>query len=177
MKPPKILETPRLRLRPPVLDDAAAIFTKYAHDREVTKYLMWRPHQNLEETKDFLRRCLAVWEHGPAFPWVITRKEDHQLLGMIEIRLEGFKAEVGYVLAKPYWNQGYITEAVQAMVDWALKQKEIYRVAAFCDVENLASARVMEKVGMQKEGVLGRWVMHPNRSNKPRDCYCYAICK
>ena len=68
-----------------------------------------------------------------------------------------------------------MTEAARVIVDWVLKQEGIYRVWAFCDVENLASARVLEKVGMQKEGVLRRWMIHPNVSDEPRDCYCYAI--
>ncbi len=68
-----------------------------------------------------------------------------------------------------------MTEAVKAIVDWVLKQESIHRVWAFCDVENLASARVLEKVGMQREGVLRRWMIHPNVSDEPRDCYCYAI--
>ena len=50
----------------------------------------------------------------------------------------------------------------------------MYRVYAYCDVENLASARVMEKAGMSFEGVLRRWGVHPNRSSEPRDCRCYA---
>ncbi|WP_281063347.1 GNAT family N-acetyltransferase [Leptolyngbya sp. Cla-17] len=68
-------------------------------------------------------------------------------------------------------------EAMQVLTNWALGQDEIYGVWAFCDVENAASARVMEKVGMQREGMLKRWFIHPNISKEPRDCYCYAISK
>src|SRR5215831_19227433 len=70
-----------------------------------------------------------------------------------------------------------ITEAVKSIVDWALKQREIYRVWSVCDVDNVGSARVMEKVGMQKEGILRRWSVHPSISPEPRDAYCYAITK
>jgi len=72
---------------------------------------------------------------------------------------------------------GYMTEAVAGIIDWALKQESVYRVWAVCDVENLASAQVLEKAGMQREGILRRWTMHPNRSDEPRDCYCCAITK
>jgi RimJ/RimL family protein N-acetyltransferase len=160
-----------------MLDDALAIFTQYAQDAEITKYLPWRSHQTLDVTHDFLQRCLTVWEQGTAFPWVITQKEDGRLLGMIELRIRGHLADLGYVVARQYWGQGFASEATKAVVDWALAQSEIYRVWAVCDVENQASARVLEKVGMQLEGRLRRWSIHPNISETPRDCWCYAKVK
>jgi RimJ/RimL family protein N-acetyltransferase len=66
-------------------------------------------------------------------------------------------------------------EAVRAVTGWALDQPGIYRVWAVCNVENIASCRVMEKVGMQKEGILRRWSIHPNISEEPCDSYCYAV--
>jgi RimJ/RimL family protein N-acetyltransferase len=70
-----------------------------------------------------------------------------------------------------------MTEALKTLIAWALKQEEIYRIWAVCDVDNLASARVMEKAGMQLEGILRRWSVHPNISAEPRDSCCYAIVK
>ncbi len=159
------------------MEDAAPIFEQYAQDIEVTRYLVWRPHQAIEETHAFLRWCISAWENGSAFPWVLTRREDDHLVGMVEIRIDRYKVELGYLLARPHWGRGYMAEAVQAIIDWALKQNGIYRVWAVCDVENSASARILEKVGMQREGVLRRWSIHPNLSEEPRDCYCYAIVK
>jgi len=177
MQPPEIIETARLRLRPPQMEDAHAIFDQYAQDVAVTRHLTWRPHQDVEETKDFLRRCQSAWQDTSAFPWVIIRKADSQLLGMVEIRIDGHRVDLGYGIARRYWGQGYTTEAVAAIMDLAWQQPSVYRVWAVCDIENQASARVLEKVGMQLEGVLRRWIMHPNRSDEPRDCYCYAKTK
>ena len=87
------------------------------------------------------------------------------------------KIEVGYALARPYWGKGYMTEVLCAVIDWAFTQPDIFRVQAFCDVDNLGSARVMEKAGMQREGTLRRYVLHPNLSDEPRDAYMYAIVK
>jgi [ribosomal protein S5]-alanine N-acetyltransferase len=67
-----------------------------------------------------------------------------------------------------------MTEIVRVLIDWALSQPSIYRVSAVCDSENLASARVMEKAGMQREGLVHRGVLHPNISDEPRDCWLYA---
>jgi ribosomal-protein-alanine N-acetyltransferase len=177
MKPPTNWGTPRLDLRPPVIDDADNLFATYTQDPEVTRYLVWRPHESIETTRAFVCRCIDAWESGASFPWVMLRREDGQLLGMIEIRVNLFRAELGYVLARRFWGQGYMTEAVRALVDWAVAQPQIHRVWAVCDVDNLASARVMEKAGMQREGLLRRWIVHPNISPDPRDVWCYARVK
>jgi [ribosomal protein S5]-alanine N-acetyltransferase len=177
MKPPQTLETQRLYLRKPVAEDAILVFQQYAGDPEVTKYMSWQPHQSLRQTEEYINRCISVWADNSAFPYVLICKEDNRLIGAIEIRLDRYKADLGYVLAKLEWGKGYMPETARAITDWALGQNEIYRVWAVCDVENAASARVMEKVGMQKEGVLRRWLIHPNISKEPRDCYCYAVSK
>jgi RimJ/RimL family protein N-acetyltransferase len=177
MRPPETFETPRLTLRMPVITDAEAIFSCYAQDAEVAKYMIWRPHENVEETREFVRRCMLGWEDGSAYPWIITRNEDGSLIGMIESRIKGFGLNIGYVLARAHWGRGYMPEAARAIVDWGLSQNAIFRIWALCDVDNLASARVMEKIGMEKEGILRRCIIHPNVSDDPRDVYCYSIIK
>ena len=176
--PPKQFETKRLHLRKPLLSDAVPIFEQYTQDEEVTKYLLWHPHKSIKESKEFLRRCVKVWKEGTAFPWSIIRKSDQHFLGMIEIvNLDHAGANVGYVLAKKYWGKGYMVEALKAIINWALSQNEIYRVWAFCDVENTASSRVLEKSGMKREGILRKWIKISNLSEIPRDCYSYSIVK
>ncbi|MGL5834328.1 MAG: GNAT family N-acetyltransferase, partial [Waterburya sp.] len=173
----QIIETLRLKLRPPSLDDAASIFEQYAQDREVTKYMTWQPHANVETTHQFLQQAIADLKANNYYLWVILPKKEAKAIGMIRFQCHNHRAELGYVLARPYWNQGLMTEALQPIIDWALTQPNIYRVWAVCDYENLASARVMEKVGMTYEAILRRWLIHPNMSNKPRDCFCYAKVK
>ena len=175
INPFKSLKTARLRLRKAKLSDAEVIFREYARDAEVTKYVSWRAHRSVEETREYVRMCLLAWDIGKAFHWVIERREDSQLMGMLIARVDAEKWELGFVLARRYWNQGYMTEAVKAVLDWALRRGSIHRVWAVCDVDNLASARVMEKAGMQREGILRKWSVHPNISDQPRDSYCYAV--
>ncbi|HID57578.1 TPA: N-acetyltransferase [Candidatus Poribacteria bacterium] len=176
-RPPEIFETSRLRLRPPKMNDAEEIFLSYASDPEVTKYLTWRPHSDINETREFLDRCIREWERGDSFSWVIELRDEGKLIGMIELNISAYRASLGYVLARPYWNRGYATEAAGEVVNWAIEQPHIYRIWAVCDVENVASARVLEKIGMQREGVLRRFILHPNVSDEPRDCYCYSKVK
>jgi [ribosomal protein S5]-alanine N-acetyltransferase len=177
LKPPELLETPRLLLRLPAMEDAEGIFQKYARDPEVTRYLIWLPHETSQVTRDFIRRCMRCWQDGAAFPWVVARREDQELVGMLELRIDRFRADLGYVIARPYWGNGFATEITKSVVAWALAQENIYRIWATCDTENLASARVLEKAGLQKEGIMRRYIIHPNISNEPRDSYCYSKVK
>jgi len=177
MKPPEHIETERLMLRLPSVADAQAIFNSYARNAEVVRYVTWQPHKNIQETERFLTGCIADWEQNTRFPYTIIIKESGAVAGMIEIRINGFKADVGYVLSPQYWGRGMATEALSSLVEWASIQSSIYRIWAVCDVDNLASSHVLEKVGMQREGLLRRYTMHPNFSDEPRDCYCYAITK
>ena len=176
-QPPERIETKRLVLRIPRLSDVRTIFDTYTHDPEVTRYLMWRPHTHIDETQQFLVGCLDAWENGKRFPYVITLKGADDAIGMIDFHIHGSTVGLGYMIARPHWGRGYTPEAVQAVIEWAFSQPLIYRVNATCDVENVASARVMEKAGMQREGLLRRYVLHPNISDEPRDCYIYAIVK
>ena len=177
MEAPGLIETQRLYLRKPLLSDAEAIYKGYARDRDVVRYLIWLPHQSIEETSDFLGTCIQAWQGGSTFPYVIERKDDHQLLGMIEARIDRHTADIGYVLAKAFWGQGYMPEALKPVTELILAQPEVYRIGVLCDVDNVASARVMEKVGMQREGLLRRRLIHPNVSAEPRDAYLYSIIK
>jgi RimJ/RimL family protein N-acetyltransferase len=155
--------------------DALGIWQSYAQDPEVTRYLTWRPHEDLHETERHVERCIEQWDQGTELTWIIAPPSDDQVLGSIALRPHGHMADIGYVLARSEWGKGYMTEAVRAVIDRAFSLPEVYRVWATCDVENVGSARVMEKAGMTKEGTLRRYANHPNMSDEPRSAYCYAI--
>jgi len=174
MQIPPELATERLVLRKPAPQDVRPIYEGYARDPEVIRYLAFRGSQTMDDVEEFIERALRGWDAGTILTWAITLKAEGTLIGMIDVRLESH-ANVGYVLAREYWNRGYMTEALGAIVQWAKEQPEIFRLWAVCDVENVASARVMEKAGMEREGILRRWMILPNRSDMPRDCYCYSI--
>jgi [ribosomal protein S5]-alanine N-acetyltransferase len=169
-----IIETKRLILRAPRMEDSEDIFAAYAQDTEVTRYLVWAPHNSVNETREFLQRVLESKEMAGDYNWAITLKGDDKLRGMIGLRVRNFKADAGYVLARELWGKGYMTEALRAVVDFAFTLPGMYRVWALCDVENIGSARVMEKAGMEFEGILRRYTIHQNAGSEPRDVKCYA---
>jgi len=167
--------TSRLLLRKPLLLDAEAVFSAYASDAQVTRYVTWRQHESAEITKGFLTRCLREWADGSHLSYIITPiAEPSRPLGMISVRRKQERVLFGYVLSQRVWGRGFATEALSYLVNWSLAQEGVWRASAFCDVDNTASARVMEKSGLSFEGLLRRYIMHPNVSDEPRDCLMYA---
>jgi [ribosomal protein S5]-alanine N-acetyltransferase len=173
--PPRTWETARLRARPAAVADAEVLFEHYASDPAVAKYMTWTPHRSVDDTVEFLQRCERVWSEGSAFPWTLWMRDEGALAGMIEIRVRATTIDLGYALARRWWRQRLMSEALAAVIDWAFSQPAIYRVWATCDVDNVASARLLERAGMHREGILRRWLVHPNLSDEPRDCLCYSI--
>jgi [ribosomal protein S5]-alanine N-acetyltransferase len=174
---PAYIETGRLRLRQPIASDAEPIFHAYAQDPQVTRYLVWKPHVNIATTRTFIAQCQSRWTEGSGFPYAITLKTRNDPIGMIDLRPKDHRVDFGYVLARAYWGNGFMPEAIVSIVSVSLAIAAVYRVEATCDVENRASARAMEKAGLSREGVLRRYMVHPNISSEPRDSLLYAITK
>lgn len=171
---PDRFETARLVLRPIARADAPAIFAGYAADPAVTRYLVWPPHAGLADTEAHIERCLAA-EPAALRSYVLAGRDDGQVRGAFDLRRPArHRIEFGYVLARQWWGRGLMTEALAAVAGWALAQPDIWRIGAVCDVENIGSARVMEKAGLAREGILRRWLVHPALGPEPRDCYGYA---
>jgi RimJ/RimL family protein N-acetyltransferase len=171
---PDTFETNRLRLRPIAISDTEAIYETYARDQEVTRYLIWRPHRSRDETRAYIERCSATPSEVER-TYMLVGREDNVLQGEFALRQPAsYRLDCGYVLARRWWGQGLTTEALTEVAAWAMRQLSIFRIGAVCDVDNIGSARVLEKSGFVREGVLCRWLLHPNISEEPRDCYSYA---
>jgi [ribosomal protein S5]-alanine N-acetyltransferase len=176
MKPsflPQRLATRRLVLRKPVIADAAEIFRSYAQDPLVCRFMVWRPHASEAETEAFISSCIGAWEQGIRQPYIVAEAGAPSAIGMLEVRLSGFTADFGYVLARAYWGKGYMPEAIAALSEVALEEG-YFRVQAFCDIENRPSQRALEKAGFVREGRLERYMVHPNISADPRPCFMYS---
>lgn len=173
LSPPESFFTARLHLRKPTPEDAALIFDAYAQDPEVTRYLTFRPHREIREAEQAIARFLESWRVGKSYCWLICLRETGEVIGAIAARPDQ-GINLGYLLARRFWGQRFMSEALAAVVDWAFTSAAVFRVWAVCDLENEASARLLERNGFREEGILRRWSLHPNVSDVPRDCYCYA---
>jgi [ribosomal protein S5]-alanine N-acetyltransferase len=176
MKGSERVETERLLLRRPRADDAEAVFSRYASDAEVTRWLGWPRHANVAATRAFLEFSDAEWVQWPAGPYLVTSRESGALLGGTGLGFETrYRAATGYVFAKDAWGLGYATEALRAMVDLA-HGVGVVRLYAMCHVEHDPSRRVLEKCGFAREGVLRRHTVFPNLGRAaPSDVFSYAL--
>lgn len=176
MQPPIHIETERLLLRPPRLTDAEALYRNYTSDPEVPRYMTWTPHESPSETQGFIERCLQDADAGRAFHWMLTeRGGNDEPFGVVSVSRDNeFCMHLGYVVGRERWGQGLVPEAAQAVLDWVKAQPEIYRCYAVCDVENRASARVLEKLKLRYEGILRRAILHPNARKEPSDVHMFS---
>ncbi len=173
--PPEELETARLILRRPTVEDAAAAFESYACDAKITRYLTWAAHTTPAQTREYFQQAIDAWDLRMGHRmWLIERK-DGVLVGTIGCTIHFHRVEIGFALGSRFWGEGYMPEALERVCEAALEDPRIARVQALCDEENTRSSRVMEKVGMQYEGRLRQYGHHPNRSDAPRDCVMYAM--
>lgn len=173
---PGFIHTERLLLREPRSSDARELFEDCTRDPQVMRYLPWRPHASVADTEQFIAGCVRDWTSGLKLPYVVTLRDtpDHAI-GMFEARPRSHLIEIGCMVGRTHWGQGLMSEAAKALADAALGNPRIFRVQATCEVDNLGSARLLEKAGFLREGRLERCTVYPNIDPDPRPCFLYAL--
>lgn len=159
------LETEHLVLRRVSMSDAEDLFD-YASDPEVSRHSTWAPHRSLDDTRQYITTLVNQYKAHHVAPWGIEHKVERKLIGTCGFAnwmVHHDRAEIGYALGRRYWNHGLMTEAVRAVIAFGFTQMKLNRIEARCKVENVASARVMEKAGMQFEGVLRQHMLVKGR--------------
>ncbi len=151
----KEIITERLLLRRFKAGDEVAMWNSYVTDKEVTEYVTWEPHKNIDETK----ALVSMWVDGysdKCYRWAICLKDSDDVIGSIDIvgAMYNFTTvETGYCLSRAHWGNGYMTEALTAVIDYMFDDG-VNRVQAKHVAENMGSGKVMQKAGMTKEGVM-----------------------
>jgi RimJ/RimL family protein N-acetyltransferase len=181
---PRTLTTPRLLLRDPRPADAPALFAGVFSDPAVLRYLGLRPHATERETQQQISFDIHRWLKGSAWPWVITRpapgRPEGTAIGLIDLTpmsqpaAQSHHLRLGFMLARAQWQQGLMSEALHAVIAAALAQASVWRVDALCDVDNAASAALLARAGLQREGCLRRALIHPNAASEPRDAWVFS---
>nr|WP_283679034.1 GNAT family N-acetyltransferase [Clostridium perfringens] len=153
----KCISTERITLRPFCYDDAENMFKNWVNDPEVTKYLSWTPHGNLNVTKECLDTWIKAYESDENYHWAITLKENpNEVIGSIgAVFIDNYleQAHIGYCLSKKYWNKGIVSKSLKEVLSY-LFQCGFTRIVAIHHVLNPASGQVMQKCGMKFEGIL-----------------------
>ncbi len=149
----KRIKTRRLVLKRFKEGDAKEMFESWASDERVTKYLTWQAHKSVEETRAILKVWCAEYAYDNRYQWAMEYKG--ALIGNISVvnYSEGHEyAVIGYCSAVKYWGQGFMTEALEAVLEFLFNEVGFHRVELRHIVENVGSGRVAQKCGMQYEG-------------------------
>ncbi len=149
------LETKRLILRQMRPEDAKAIFRIYG-DEEVMRYRDVLAFTRLEEAQQFLEGVRARYEQGEEMHWAITLKGEDSLIGSCGYswHLGRHFGAIGYDLARLYWKQGIMTEAIGALLRFGFEVRNLHRIEARVRRGNEASMRLLRRLGFQEEGLL-----------------------
>lgn len=146
----KTLETERLILRELKLEDAEEVYKNWTSDDDVSRYVRWCTHKNIEETKEYLKYEIKRCEEGNYYTWGITLKENSELIGAIAaFPSEDNRIELGYNISQKHWNKGYTTEALKRVMDFLINDIGIKHFRCAHAVLNPASGRVMQKAGFK----------------------------
>ncbi len=170
----KTIETTRLTLRRLELSDAEMMFYNWTSDDKVTLFLRWDAHKTIDDTKNMIQQWLNSYQEDSTYYWGIYLR-DGEMIGSIGVTITSehdLKGELGYKIGSRWWNQGYSSEAARAVIDYMFRNTDIERIDAFSSVKNPASGKVMEKAGMQYEGLLRHYYKTRDGFH---DCSLYGI--
>jgi [ribosomal protein S5]-alanine N-acetyltransferase len=170
------IETERLILRKLTDNDVEDIF-EYANRQDVTEFLIWYPHKNIQDSADFVKFTWKQFQKEISIVWGIEIKEDKKMIGTIDLRNWNTNdrcGDIGYAIAPKYWKRGITSEALNAVINFGFEKLQLNRIEAHCEEENTGSWKVMEKCGMKFEGILREKVFIKDRF---RSMKIYSILK
>lgn len=172
------IETDRLILRRFELSDAGNMFKNYCGKEKITEYLSWSRHKSVSDTVSYLKDfVLPEYDKNNTYRWAVVWKDNNEVIGCIDVCDSNERkrcAELGWVIGDAYWGKGIMPEAAKSVVKY-LFSVGYERIQATHHIDNRKSGRVMEKIGMQYEGILKKFSMF--KDNNLIDCCMWAITK
>ncbi|MCD4650260.1 MAG: GNAT family N-acetyltransferase [Candidatus Cloacimonetes bacterium] len=170
-----VLETNRFRLRRPVESDARRMYEIYS-EPDVVRFLDWNGPDSEETARLVIRYYNEQYLRKTALRWVIADKESNVMAGMC--MLAGFvtpkTCEVGYDLHKDWWGKGAMTEVLQRVTEYCFAELELTRIQALVQPGNIASAKLLEKLGFEREGLLRQYGYHED-NKQTNDVEIYSL--
>lgn len=153
----KELETKRIILRRINVNDAQLMYNNWASDIDVSRYVTWNVHKDVNETNELLKVWELEYTNLNCYRWCIVDKESNEPIGTIDVCKSNDSldmAEIGYCMSKKHWGKGIMTECASRVVKFLFEEVGYKRIQATHALENPASGRVMQKIGMKYEGVI-----------------------
>lgn len=172
--PNKTFTTERLFIRLFQESDAISV-TKLCNNYNIYKHTLYLPYPyTLEDALSWISKHLDNYNADKIYEFAITDKETGELFGAIALsnNQQSNNGELAYWIGEQFWGNGYATEAAQAILQFAFEEKHFHKVFARYFILNQASGRVMQKIGMSKEGIL---VDHVRKENRYVDLVYYGM--
>lgn len=176
MLPIDSLQTPRLLIRRLRLEDADAM-TRLLQVREIAANAAGIPYPfTRRDALDWIHESTQIVYGGRGAVFAVIRTSDSAFIGSLGLTIwrDHRRGEIGYWFGKPYWDFGYATEAARRLVQAGFEELDLNRMQANCYTRNLASARVLQKVGMRYEGTARQYMWNPV-TNEFEDLHFYAL--
>ena len=153
----KRMETARLILRPFVKEDAPAMYRNWASDLEVTKFLSWPTYKTVDTAHEILNIWVPQYRDDTFYQWAIELKEIGEVVGSISVvnfdeRVD--MAEIGFCIGRPWWGQGMMTEAFQAVIDFLFGEVGVQRIEAGHDPNNPLRRSIRSNQGITDKTVM-----------------------
>jgi len=173
---PTVLRTERLDLRWLIEDDVDAHYAIFS-DPAVTRYWSGAPWTAREQAVKGVADTLANYADDSGLRFAIVLRASGEMIGNATLHHffeQNRRCEIGYALGSKHWGKGYAFEALQAVLDYGFGELDLNRIEADVDPNNLASCRLLEKLGFRKEGYMPeRWIVH----GEPADTVNYGLLK
>lgn len=167
-----VLDTQRLRLRQIVSADTLDLFAIFS-DPEVCRYYDLDPLVSVTEAEEMVQRFANRFDNNISFRWGITLKPDDTVIGTCGLFIHSnWRGAIGYDLAQTHWGQGIMTEAVGAVTRFGFEQANLTRIEAFVMLDNIASVKLLTKLGYTEEGILRRYMHFKGQLHDMR-CFSY----
>lgn len=159
-----------VELKPVGLADAPIIFESWGRLPENFTHLTARVFTELSDARAYIAGLFQT----PGSSAFHILKPGGEVVGIVKAGVVGHRAQVGYVVSKPFWGCGFATSAVRQLVASLEAAPNISRIWATCALDNPASARVLEKAGFHREAILKKWVTYPAQGGGAFDNYSYV---
>ncbi|MGY0216541.1 GNAT family N-acetyltransferase [Endozoicomonadaceae bacterium StTr2] len=175
------IDTPRLTARfsqeRDLEAESQALFDNYTGRTAESAFLARNPHIDVSDTLILLLNwsCARSWVHNNRAALIIEEKSSQQPIGQLVLFRNCRQLEFHFGISYDHAGQGLATELIQGLVNWAASQPYIDELISYCDVNHIASQRVMAKSGFKQTGRLARHYTNPNQGGREVDCFSYCL--
>jgi ribosomal-protein-alanine N-acetyltransferase len=175
-RPPQLIESDEILLRPPAPEDAQALFDEMLSDAETMRYLPFPRHTTLDDTLEYIEESRRGWESGSLLRWLLVDKATGHLTALIQLEPRPPRAEIGVIISRQGGSRKRRAglQVLRKLIKWLLAQPAIYRLYACCATDGPAQS-AMERLGFVLEAKLTNYESRPNMGVVVGDSYLYVM--